>query len=235
MIRKTGKGIWFVLLLVFLLTETAGCGNQKDYRKDNPDRKLRIVCTIFPEYDWVKQILGRREEETELTLLMKNGADLHSYQPTVWDMRAISEADLFVYVGGESDFWVEEALEHAGNPDCRMLNLMELLQDAAKTEEYTEGMQTVQGHGHDPKTEAEEHRMRNMMNISGCLFEMPGPYAMRSQRPLVNWMPGIGIFMNRITERIRKSFMGWIWNIKGQWNRRPCRCCCLATVFRSGI
>ena len=158
MIRKTGKGIWFVLLLVFLLTETAGCGNQKDYRKDNPDRKLRIVCTIFPEYDWVKQILGRQEEETELTLLMKNGADLHSYQPTVWDMRAISEADLFVYVGGESDFWVEEALEHAGNPDCRMLNLMELLQDAAKTEEYTEGMQTVQGHGHDPKTEAEEHR-----------------------------------------------------------------------------
>ena len=158
MIRKTGKGIWFVLLLVFLLTETAGCGNQKNYSKDNPDRKLRIVCTIFPEYDWVKQILGRREEETELTLLMKNGADLHSYQPTVWDMRAISEADLFVYVGGESDFWVEEALEHAGNPDCRMLNLMELLQDAAKTEEYTEGMQTVQGHGHDPKTEAEEHR-----------------------------------------------------------------------------
>ena len=157
MIRKTGKGIWFVLLLVFLLTETAGCGNQKDYRKDDPDRKLRIVCTIFPEYDWVKQILGRREEETELTLLMKNGADLHSYQPTVWDMRAISEADLFVYVGGESDFWVEEALEHAGNPDCRTLNLMELLKDAAKTEEYTEGMQTVQGHGHDPETETEEH------------------------------------------------------------------------------
>lgn len=155
--RMTGTKIWPVLFLVLLLLGTAGCGNQKTGMEDNPDRGLRIVCTIFPEYDWVKQILGQRAEEAELTLLMKNGADLHSYQPTVWDMKAISEADLFLYVGGESDFWVEEALANVNNSGCCTLNLMELLKDTVKTEEYTEGMQTIQGHAHELEAETEGH------------------------------------------------------------------------------
>lgn len=150
----TGKKIWVVLLLTLLLTVTAGCGTQNQYAENSPDRRLRIVCTIFPEYDWVRQILGKQTDETELILLMKNGADLHSYQPTVWDMKAISEADLLLYVGGESDFWVDEVLTNVKNPDCRSLNLMELLKDTVKTEEYTEGMQ---GHGHHINTETEEH------------------------------------------------------------------------------
>ncbi len=146
--KRTGKKICKIVLAALLLTGTVGCGRQVADADDRTGDRIRIVCTIFPEYDWVKQILGGQAEEAELTLLLKNGADLHSYQPTVWDMKAISEADLFLYVGGESDFWVENALANADNPNCRTLNLMELLSDTVKEEEDTEGMQTVQGHEH---------------------------------------------------------------------------------------
>lgn len=146
--RKTGKKIGKIVLAALLLTGSVGCGRQTADADDRTGAGIRIVCTIFPEYDWVKQILGGQAEEAELTLLLKNGADLHSYQPTVWDMKAISEADLFLYVGGESDFWVENALANVDNPDCHTLNLMELLSDAVKEEEDTEGMQTGQGHEH---------------------------------------------------------------------------------------
>ena len=78
---------------------------------------LRIVTTVFPVYDWVRQILGDRLQDTELTLLLKNGVDLHSYQPTTDDLVAISNADIFIYVGGHSDTWVEDALGNEGNPN----------------------------------------------------------------------------------------------------------------------
>ena len=105
------------------------------------DNKLSIVCTIFPEYDWVKQILGGHAEHAEITYLLDSGVDLHSYQPTALDMAKIAECDLFVYVGGESDEWVEDALAEAVNPDMQVINLMEVMGDAAKEEELKEGMQ----------------------------------------------------------------------------------------------
>ena len=68
--------------------------------------KKSIVCTTFPEYDWVMNILGNNASKFDVTLLQNNGTDLHSYQPSVKDIAKISKADLFVYVGGESDEWV---------------------------------------------------------------------------------------------------------------------------------
>ena len=71
--------------------------------KENNDEKLKVVTTIFPEYDWVKQIAGNEISNMDLTLLLDNGVDLHSYQPTAEDIMKVSDCDLFVYVGGESD------------------------------------------------------------------------------------------------------------------------------------
>lgn len=136
-VRKKRAVLLAAALLSVLLT---GCG-QPAAETDRPEERLKIVCTIFPEYDWVKQILGDTAEETELTLLMKNGADLHSYQPTIWDMQKIAEADLFLHVGGESDFWVEDALANTKNPRRKVLNLMEILADSVKEEAHVEGMQ----------------------------------------------------------------------------------------------
>lgn len=111
-----------------------------------------VVCTIFPEYDWVKEILGDHADNVELTYLLDNGVDLHSYQPTADDMMKISTCDLFIYVGGESDEWVEGALADAQNKDMKVINLMDVLGDSAKVEELKEGMQESE-HDHDHSKE----------------------------------------------------------------------------------
>lgn len=150
------------VLIAVLAWGIAGCGQQAVLAEE--ENSLQIVCTIFPAYDWVREIVG--EEEAELTLLMKNGADLHSYQPTVWDMQKIAEADLFVYVGGESDFWVEAALQNSRNPKQKVLNLMEVLGDAVKEEEHVEGMHAEEEHEEEEAHEADEHIWLSLNNAS---------------------------------------------------------------------
>lgn len=122
---------------------------------NNNDGKMNIVTTIFPEYDWVMNILGEKKDAAEVTLLLDNGIDLHSYQPTPKDIVTISKCDLFIYVGGESDEWVDDALKQAVNKDMKVINLMETLGDAIKEEEVIEGMEEEE-HDHDLE-EGEDH------------------------------------------------------------------------------
>ena len=91
---------------------------------ENNDGKLNIVTTIFPEYDWVMNVLGEKKDTMNVTLLLNSGIDLHSYEPSVQDTIAVSKCDLFVYVGGESDSWVEDVLKQATNKDMKVINLM---------------------------------------------------------------------------------------------------------------
>ena len=144
-----------LLALMMLAGVLAGCGKPKDAGKAG---KLKVVTTIFPAYDWVRAILGDKAENAEITMLLDNGVDLHSYQPTADDIIKISDCDLFVYVGGESDGWVEDALRNAANRNMKVINLLEVLGDSVKTEEIVEGMQEEHehedAHAHD---DAEEH------------------------------------------------------------------------------
>ena len=143
------RKITALLLSIFLLAALlVGCASPKS----GGEEKLRVVTTIFPEYDWVVNILGERAADTELTLLLNNGVDLHSYQPSAGDIVRLSECDLFVYVGGESDEWVNDALREATNENMVVLNLMDVLGDAVKEEEVKEGMEDEE-HEHDE----EEH------------------------------------------------------------------------------
>ncbi|MBP5600082.1 MAG: zinc ABC transporter substrate-binding protein [Lachnospiraceae bacterium] len=130
-------------LMVAALT---GCGEKKV-----EVGKITIVTTIFPEYDWVREIIKGHEDKFDVTLLLDSGADLHSYQPTVEDITKVSNADMFVYVGGESDEWVEDALADAVNKDQVSVNLLEVLKDTVKEEEVVEGMQ-----GEEEEEEGEE-------------------------------------------------------------------------------
>ena len=150
------KKITALLLALFVLVGAlAGCGKQNDTNKTD---KLSIVTTIFPEYDWVREILGDKADNAEITMLLDNGVDLHSYQPTADDIVKISDCDLFIYVGGESDGWVEDTLRNAANRNMKVINLLEILGDSVKTEEIVEGMQEEHehedAHAHD---DAEEH------------------------------------------------------------------------------
>ncbi len=148
------KTISLILAALLLMGSLCACGAGKNGAEESP-RKLRIVATIFPEYDWVMNILGERAAEAEVTLLLGSGVDLHSYQPSVEDITKISGCDLLIYVGGESDRWVKDALAEARNKEVTALSLLDLLGEAVKEEEHTEGMQEEEhGHGHE---EHEEH------------------------------------------------------------------------------
>lgn len=144
------------LALVMTVGLLAGCGKQNEQTASDKTR-LRVVTTIFPEYDWVREILGDKADNAEVTMLLDNGADLHSYQPTADDIVKISECDLFIYVGGESDDWVDDALKNAANKNMKVINLLEALGERVKTEEVVEGMQEEE-HDHDHDHEdADEH------------------------------------------------------------------------------
>ena len=120
------------------------------------DDKLKIVTTIFPEYDWVKQIAGD-SNNLDITFLMKNGGDLHSYSPSAEDILKISTCDMLVYVGGESDKWIEEILENAVNSNIKTINLMNVLGEKAKEEELVEGMEDDDHDDDDAELEYDEH------------------------------------------------------------------------------
>ena len=117
------------------------CGCSSANKSGNQNGKIQIVTTIFPEYDWVMNILGDNPANAEVTYLLNNGTDLHSFQPTANDIMKISSCDLFVYVGGESDEWVEDVLKEAVNKDMVTINLLDVLGDKVVEEELVEGMQ----------------------------------------------------------------------------------------------
>lgn len=147
---------------------------QNSIEKGNSN-KISIVCTTFPQYDWVKNILGEEAERFNVTLLLDNGVDMHSYQPAVKDIATAGSSNLFIYVGGESDTWVEDALKEAKNKDLKAINLMETLGNSVKEEEVIEGMQEEReslGHSHEKsskekqeQTQKESHE--NSQEING--------------------------------------------------------------------
>lgn len=138
----------------------SGSRNNRGLRQKIKDRDHH-----FPEYDWTRAVLGDREADVDLTMLLDNGTDLHSFQPAVKDIMKVSSCDLLIYVGGESDQWIEDALESAQNKDMKTINLMEVLGDTIKEEENVEACRKV---AMDMKT----RMRRNTMSMSGHPSEM---------------------------------------------------------------
>lgn len=141
---------------VFVSVSLAGCGSSE---ARSGDGKLLIVTTVFPEYDWVMNVLGDNPAGAEVVLLLDDGIDMHNYQPTVDDMVTISSADLFIYVGGESDEWVEDAVKNITNEDAVIINMMETLGDKVYEEETVEGMQESDEHEHGDEDDHEEEEV----------------------------------------------------------------------------
>ncbi len=112
------------------------------------DGVLRVVTTIYPVYDWTNEIIGSETENTEVTLLLDDGTDMHSYQATTADIVTIYNADLFIYVGGESDSWVDDVLASCTNDDLVVINLFDVLDGNLYDEEYVDGMEESD-HDHD--------------------------------------------------------------------------------------
>ena len=161
--------VFFCLLLAAGIL--SGCGKAASSAASVPsasqsdEKPLKIVTTIFPEYDWVREILGDKADNAELTMLLDNGVDLHSYQPTADDIIKISDCDLFIYVGGESDGWVEDALKEATNKDMQVINLLDVLGEQVKEEEVVEGMEAEEEEAEDEdEPEYDEHVWLSLKN-----------------------------------------------------------------------
>ncbi len=153
------KKIGFIAIVFVLFTLFVACEPASE-KKAPANKKVSVIATIYPQYDWLKNVIGERADAVDLKLLVKNGADLHSYQPSARDIAAIANADLVVYVGGESDRWIEKALAATPKEGRVALNLMKVLGDRVKEEEVVEGMQVeeeTKDERRKTKESAEEH------------------------------------------------------------------------------
>jgi ABC-type metal ion transport system, periplasmic component/surface adhesin len=155
----------FISLVAIIIAFTAvSCSSGKT----SGNKELKIVCTIFPIYDWVHEILGESASDADLTMLLDNGVDLHSYQPTADDLVKIASCDMFIYVGGESDKWVSDALAGATNKDMVVINLLDVLGDKVMEEKVIEGMQSEEdktdSEGSDEGPEYDEHVWLSLKN-----------------------------------------------------------------------
>ncbi|MCR4823199.1 MAG: zinc ABC transporter substrate-binding protein, partial [Treponema sp.] len=141
--------------IIFLALGLISCREKSPSSSAN--KKITLLATIFPAYDWAKNLTAG-SDNVSVELLLKEGVDLHSYQPSAKDIVKISTADIFIYVGGESDKWVDDALKNATNKDMLVINLMEALKGFVKQEELVEGMEDShsheEGHAHE---EGENH------------------------------------------------------------------------------
>lgn len=146
-----------VITFCFGMAILSGCSLQKD------DGKISVVCTIFPEYDWVKNVAGENDD-VEISFLLDDGVDLHSYQPTADDIVSVSSCDMFVCVGGESDEWVWDVLRQNTNDDMIVINLLDVLGDKVKEEEIVDGMEPEEDEEDEEETEYDEHVWLSLKN-----------------------------------------------------------------------
>lgn len=136
------------LLALALAASLTACG-QPPLPEDG---KMQVVCTLFPYYDFARQIGG---DDVDVTLVVPAGRETHSFEPTPMDVIRISQADVFIYNGGESEQWVADILDAAGEDIPCVLSMM----DAAELheEELVEGMQGgASAHDHHDHDEDED-------------------------------------------------------------------------------
>ncbi len=137
-----------VFLTVCLLLSLFSCSPKED------NGKITVLCTLFPQYDWLRNIT-EGSDTVDLKLIIANGTDPHSYQPTAADIADISKCDMIVYVGGDSDTWVEKAIERSKNSKIKSIILSEL--DGITLQNISAGSHSHEGHSHEGHSHKEEH------------------------------------------------------------------------------
>jgi len=163
------KYISIIVMLVMLTGVFAACNTAPG----SSGKKIQIVTTIFPEYDWVKSIVGD-SDNVEITMLLDNGVDLHSFQPTAQDIVKVSSCDMFIYVGGESDAWVDDVLKGAVNDKMVVLDLFDVLGESLKEEEEVEGMEKEEEEEGEEEVEYDEHIWLSLKNAQVLVNKIAG-------------------------------------------------------------
>lgn len=144
------KTLSIILIVTAVLCLFCSCGKSETKKAD-----LTVVCSTFPIYDFVKNIAG----ETADIILLDSTTDIHSFEPTAQDLITLSQADLFICIGGVSDAWVDKAIASAGNEKLAVLKLMDCV--TSVNEETVEGMQAEE---EGEEAEADEHIWLSLKN-----------------------------------------------------------------------
>lgn len=157
--KKNAKRILSAVLCLCLAAPSLfGCASGRD------DGELNVLCTVFPVYDWVRGIVGDTEG-VEVSLLVENGTDLHSFQPSFSDMAKIKNADVVIYVGGESDKWVSDSV--ADDAEAIALSELDGMSLYSISSEYiAEGHEHGEEHEHDHEESFDEHLWLSVRNAA---------------------------------------------------------------------
>lgn len=154
--KKAGMILLAAVLFAGMLS---GCGTgggtgSPGGTGNDSDGRLQVVTTIFPQYDFSRHIAG---DYADVTMLLKPGEEVHSYEPTPQDIKMIQNCDLFIYTGGENDVWVESILASVGEEGPRAVRLLDLVDTYGEVQ--LEGMMPEKGghdHEHSQEDESEE-------------------------------------------------------------------------------
>lgn len=157
------KIITFVSSLLLLTSCSANNATKTQTQTETAEKKLKVVTTIFPQYDFTRQIAG---DKVDLKMLLKPGAESHSYEPTPQDIKDIQESDLFIYVGGENDYWVETILSSFGETKPTVIKLVDVVKTV--NEEIVEGMEHEHSHEHSHgEIHLEDIKDRSLTDFAG--------------------------------------------------------------------
>lgn len=215
------KKIYLVITSLLLGVLLISCNKNEVEKnaKQDVDNKFKVVTTIFPEYDWVREILGEENDKFEVTVLMNNGVDLHNFQPTAKDIYEISNCDLFIYVGGESDKWVDRALAQKKNENMKIINLMEVLDEHLLEEELIEGMQEDEEHeqeGHEEEEEEyDEHVWTSIKNAKILCREIKNNIAEIDKENAVLYNNNYEVYNDKL-EKLDEQFRSVVDNKKNK-------------------
>ena len=149
------KRLFILIVAAALALSLCACGEREP---EGQDGRLSIVTTVFPAYDFARQVAG---DQAKVTLLVPPGAETHSFEPTAQDMRRIQSCDLLICNGGESEVWLETLLagQETEIPSLVMLECVDALE-----EEIKEGMQETEEEGEEDETEYDEHVWTSPVN-----------------------------------------------------------------------
>lgn len=152
--------------LAFSACKNGEAGTETESSPTN-EKKYSVVCSSFPQYDWMRVLLGDRMSEFDVLLLSGKGTDMHSYQPTAEDIKNIAAADMFVYVGGMSDGWVDDVRKSAGSDKTAFVNMTDILGSDVREEETALEAEADDRDGHehgDGEAEYDEHVWLSLKN-----------------------------------------------------------------------
>ena len=189
------KLLCVLLAMVLTVSAFSGCTVQRNPASD--DGKLHVVTTIFAPYDFARQVGG---DDVSVTMLLRPGCEVHAYEPTPKDIIAIRNADVFIYVGGESDAWVKTVLDGVDNPNLRVVTLMDCVE--LLDEETVEGMQTEK-HDHDhaaDDAEPDEHVWTSPRNAARICQKLADTFAAADSAHAAAYAQRCGDYVEKLNQ-----------------------------------